>query len=264
MAILSGSQNEQCRLLTLPGEIRNRIYHHIFSIPDRKVTIRKTKPKSAPLVLAVLQTSRQIYEESSCIFYHINHLRFYAKNLTAFQRSKKQSLLLNSLGETRLSAIRSLTISLTEGAEFEIIVCHKLKHFPSLETLELELVPSALVLDQIVSEDVCVINHLHTLIVRSLPKLKAIRILASSDSPHLQYYEELGVGLQRTISDRAGAMLPGHEDASVDAPVVAMRDSCIIDIPRATTQRNVSKVSTRVARRQRGRQVDFGMAALGI
>ncbi|KAK3705105.1 hypothetical protein LTR37_013472 [Vermiconidia calcicola] len=264
MAMLSVPQTQQCRLLTLPGEIRNRIYYHIFSIPDHKVTIRKTKPKSAPPVLAVLQTCRQMYEESSCIFYYINHLRFYANNLVGFQRSKKHSLPLTSLGETRLSAIRSLTIRLTDGAEFDIIVCHKLKHFPSLETLDLELEPSALILDQIVSEDIWIINHLHTVIARSLPKLKTIRILAPSDSPHLEYYKELEVGLRRTISDRPAVMLPGHENASVDAPVVAMRDSCIRDIPRRTTQRGVSKVAPRVARRRRGRPVVPGMAALEI
>jgi hypothetical protein len=52
-----------CTLLTIPGELRNRIYEFVYDTPpatDEKVNLLETNPPSR----ALLQTCGQIYNEA--------------------------------------------------------------------------------------------------------------------------------------------------------------------------------------------------------
>lgn len=59
-ATKSDAASKKCHLLTLPPELRNRIYHMVFERTSRRAEILKTDPPRKDIMLAC----RQIYDEA--------------------------------------------------------------------------------------------------------------------------------------------------------------------------------------------------------
>jgi len=138
------------RFLSLPAELRNRIYNLLFNF-EGGVTLSKRLPTSAlrsgthkkvdkvkegPIlssVLALLQTNRQIYQEARAVFYVQNNLTFYwPLHLQAF---------LSETSNDRTDYISEITIWCSNTSEGGVscmdVVFENLRRLRSLRRLHL-------------------------------------------------------------------------------------------------------------------------------
>ena len=111
-------------LLSLPPELRNRIFHHVLTAEPHDRTSRQhrlrlplypddnsillfapddfIRPTTARYsVLAMLQTCKQVHNDAEGIFYAINHLSLTALDIEDFAKT---------VSPTRLHAIRHFTV----------------------------------------------------------------------------------------------------------------------------------------------------------
>lgn len=129
---------QQSRLLSLPAEIRNRIYHYVLAVNKSKhgednvaAVVHDTcfYRHDGPSVLSMLQTCKQLHNEAEAIFYTINWLELPPRGIGLFTES---------ISPTRLFAIRRIYIRGIEHAEYlATITLKRLCAMPQLHTLHL-------------------------------------------------------------------------------------------------------------------------------
>lgn len=106
--------NSDSALLSLPAELRNRIYEYVLVVQNSKLKVDMQRQPSfwrgtdSHSVLALLQTCRQIHKEARGIFYYENTLCLTSTTLPSF---------VASLDLARRTHLRSLQLDLT-GAHF--------------------------------------------------------------------------------------------------------------------------------------------------
>ncbi|KAK3116117.1 hypothetical protein LTR53_003853 [Teratosphaeriaceae sp. CCFEE 6253] len=104
--VATGTQTKTAqRLLNLPRELRNWIYKLVFTLPpddDDHLTLSERRFSTDATVLSLLQTCKQINEESSGIFYFFNRLR------VAHRRE-------DPLGQSRRASIFHLAVGIGSG-----------------------------------------------------------------------------------------------------------------------------------------------------
>ncbi|KAF2483424.1 hypothetical protein BDY17DRAFT_147301 [Neohortaea acidophila] len=129
----------ECRLLSLAPELRNRIYHEIFSMSTFETPVRLVKfiVKSTDrpqTVLAFLQTCRQIRHEAEGVFFAINHIATPIQSLT-------QPLSTGNMSSVRLASIRTLTVRKARTLAIERFVERWLSQMPELKVLTFDEIP---------------------------------------------------------------------------------------------------------------------------
>lgn len=122
----------QSTLLTLTPELRNRIYHYVFTVPEERgaVIVRRPSPTSdRHTVLAFLATCRQVLDEAEGLFYHLNHFRV---------RRPRHYSFLKRLGAPRASSLKF--VSFVVGSPEELVAALKtLRSASRLERLDVGL-----------------------------------------------------------------------------------------------------------------------------
>lgn len=118
----------QSTLLTMPAELRNKIYELILClpghgnsnvvtiIPQTEICFPGLGPRASPTVLDLLRVCRQIHSEAEPIFYALNHLRYHTINptflLTLSPRRRKTLFAVTLTARTGQSALYELTRNL--------------------------------------------------------------------------------------------------------------------------------------------------------
>ena len=124
----------QCRLFSLPAEIRKYVHTLLFTVsPNESGRVRlsnhRTRPEK-PTVLAMLQTCRLVNDEAQALFYNIHHIELLGyDSLFSFFRQ---------ISTARLSAIHTLTVY-TWSVEFMTGPFRALHRLNGLKTLYIEL-----------------------------------------------------------------------------------------------------------------------------
>ncbi|KAK3699113.1 hypothetical protein LTR37_016587 [Vermiconidia calcicola] len=160
------SQQPQSPFLTLPSELRNRIYHYALT---SEADIVMSPSRSFP---ALLGTCRQIHEEARLIPYCHNRFCF-----SGYEQLYHGMRLLT---EDQKEAINSLTIGILDD-EWD---CWKLvRQFPNLKSLKIKIAVAADVEDEYGLPSAAVIR-------RTLKNLKALRKLEVTvwDEPEVDGY----------------------------------------------------------------------------
>ena len=202
MAVTQRHRQTPCRLLTLPAEIRIRIYDYVLYVPtaDGKLTLVKRRQRVSDnepySVLAILQTCRQIRNEAEAVFYHINHLRF--KDLSQIFAPKSRTCY---LGLPRRAAIRTLTVGIG-NCFFNGPIVGGIEWFSSLEVLQLELRPR-------VTHNLRMFWNCHGTgrlpsTLAKLEMLKEIRLIAPINSGMDEKCEEIGARLMEAVERQRG------------------------------------------------------------
>ncbi|KAK3723276.1 hypothetical protein LTR37_001999 [Vermiconidia calcicola] len=129
---------QQSRLLSLPPEIRNRIYHYVLAVNnsiDSEDNVAAVVHDGVfymydtPSVLSMLQVCQQLHNEAEATFYAINWLELPPRGISGFTQS---------ISTTRLSAIHRIYIRGIAHAEYLATVTLKsLCAMPHLHTLHL-------------------------------------------------------------------------------------------------------------------------------
>ena len=132
--------------LQLPSELRNLIYEHVFTVPLNSITLPSATTKEGmvdivhdasirepppPSVLSLLQPCRQVYDEASGIFYHINHISMYSSRLLAFSTTANLR---------PLRSVRTLTVVVRLGEDITVTL-RKLRRTAALRVLKFDLEP---------------------------------------------------------------------------------------------------------------------------
>lgn len=141
-------EDESFPFLSLPPELRNRIYNVLLDFPGsirpstdrpsstpKKVANRHITPPTPESALSILAVNKQIHDEALGIFYHHNFFVFaYPIQLHAF---------LLSLSPLRLACLQDLTIyyqnSKSGGINLAGLTFPMLKRLPGLRRLEVIL-----------------------------------------------------------------------------------------------------------------------------
>ncbi|KAK3699114.1 hypothetical protein LTR37_016588 [Vermiconidia calcicola] len=104
MAGSEAAQQQQSRLMTLPSELRNRVYDYVFAKGDREVRKRQCfRLYSTPNFLALLHTCRRIHNEAMAIPYHSNYIHCTDTN-TLFD-------CMTDLRDEKMNAITRVTVA---------------------------------------------------------------------------------------------------------------------------------------------------------
>lgn len=131
----------QCRLFSLPAELRNEIYTLVFAVPQNasgRVVLSHTShhTPAKPTVLSILQTCRLIRDEAEDLFYNIHHLEIgnpdHNLHVTYIEAFIKRS------NAHRLAAIRALTVLVADlecVTRFFRLMAHRLTFLSSLDIL---------------------------------------------------------------------------------------------------------------------------------
>ena len=159
MPTMAHTQDPQThsRLLQLTPELRNLIYDYVFTaaapptpimLPSHpaqhgtvinfvhNTSLKRLLSPPPPSILSLLQTCRQIHDEASAIFYHINHLYMHCFGLQKFSVTANLA---------RLCLIRELTVVVDVG-EAITAVLKKLRRATGLRVLHFRFKPPAYVL----------------------------------------------------------------------------------------------------------------------
>lgn len=123
----TASEQQQCRLFTLPPELRLRIYNDVLSCPSMKVIIKRTLSTSN---LAILQTCRRIFAEAETIFYSINELHLvdiqvangFIQTISAERRNAIRSI---SFLATSSSSALAMIHAITPASQLQILQIHR-------------------------------------------------------------------------------------------------------------------------------------------
>ena len=135
--LAAAEPESSCKLLSLPPEVKNRIYEYVFTVaptpvkhPRNEVRFLHLRPdtgsEQTASVLSLLSTCREIRKDAAGIFYDQNNIM-----LTVFGEHNTFAFLA-TLSKPRLSAIRTLTV-LSGSALQSIEVCAKLYELDRLE-----------------------------------------------------------------------------------------------------------------------------------
>lgn len=144
----SAHPQDQSKLLTLPTELRLRIYENVLRFPDTIVALRRYPPSSLAegerrSVLALLQTCHQVLVEAEDMFYSLNRFRYPSGPSVPPYHG---SLFLQSLNPVRRNAIRHVVFSVVSaGATLEIL--KELREAPNIETVRIERTQSIRFID---------------------------------------------------------------------------------------------------------------------
>ena len=135
-----------CRLLQLTAELRNLIYEYVFTVPLNSIILPSAPTKERRMgivhdvssrglpphsVMSLSRTCRQIYDEASGVFYHINHIYIYSHRLSAFSITAN----LRSL-----RSIRALTVVVGHGEDITATL-KTLRRATALRVLKFDLRP---------------------------------------------------------------------------------------------------------------------------
>ena len=105
----------ECTFLTLPGEIRNRIYQ--FALVTAKpfaVQLQWNQPRGA----ALLQVNKQLFDEASGIFYPENTFRF-SEALFVGAPILEQLQTLYRVSRSKMEMMRSVILDVPVSLSFE-------------------------------------------------------------------------------------------------------------------------------------------------
>lgn len=106
------ADQRQSRLLSLPPELRNRIYHYHFpkhrTVSIERPVTRSGRPSQPNGVLAILLTCRQVNDEAAGLFYHLNRFRVSVRHV--HPRSNAPTFF-SVTSAPRLEAVREMTIA---------------------------------------------------------------------------------------------------------------------------------------------------------
>ncbi|RFU33962.1 hypothetical protein B7463_g2384, partial [Scytalidium lignicola] len=133
-AILIHEQH-QCRLFSLPVELRLRIYEQVLSIESPSVQLKwypaNHRKNLRPSVLLILETCRRIYIEAEPIFYSINHFQY------PVVTPRLATSFCKAINPNRRDAIRSLTIVASSGSK-ALCTIQELTLLSKLQKLRIE------------------------------------------------------------------------------------------------------------------------------
>jgi len=147
---MAASLQNQSRLLSLPPELRNHIWEVVLTVPGNrehgKVTLSlansTTSIPSKPnvhlcSVLAILQTCRLVLSDAEAMFYHLNFIRFHARD--SYEVNGLLHLL-HGLSVKRRAAIENLTLVVHIDKEAVTAIRHcSWSRLPRLRGLQLEI-----------------------------------------------------------------------------------------------------------------------------
>lgn len=100
------SKTEKPTLLTLPAELRNRIYHLVLTKGSPISPYRCEDKTEEPASLRLLRTCRQIRSEATSIYYGTNMFRFYDSILLELHLR----LFLGDIGPQNLQLCKSISL----------------------------------------------------------------------------------------------------------------------------------------------------------
>lgn len=218
--------NSDSALLSLPAELRNRIYEYALTVEslDGEVSIRKRAPaeSSRPSALALLQTCRQIYREARGVFYHENALHLRHCDLPSF---------VTSLSLARQVHIRSLRLnaepaSIGSSHRYSPAWLESLLLLPGLRRLRLDFTNSSafnafydFTDERLRLQVQAQIDppkgrlEANLLQLRGLTKLEFKLSKESFEVDEKQYYGRIQKALERANEAIGEAVLKPHQDA---------------------------------------------------
>ncbi|KAH8812888.1 hypothetical protein F5884DRAFT_856179 [Xylogone sp. PMI_703] len=132
---ISIDEQHQCKLFSLPAELRLRIYKQVLSIESPSVQLKwcpaKHRNSLRPSVLSILETCRRIYIEAEPIFYSVNHFQY------PVETPRFATGFCKAINPNRRDAIRSLTIVVSSGSQ-ALRIIEELIPLSKLQKLRIE------------------------------------------------------------------------------------------------------------------------------